>query len=165
MKSINKIMRVTVLVAGFFAFGILAYAGEEEEKQLTKQDVPVAVLSAFEKAYPKAVVKGYSKEEKDGKTLYEVESLEGKTHRDVTFLEDGSLVVLEEVVAAKSLPEAVRQTVKKEHPKGKIKLAEKITEGATVSYEVVVAAGKKKFEIKLDASGKVIGSEEAKESE
>ncbi len=161
----GRVVRTAGLVAGIFAFAVFAFAGEEEEKQLTKQDVPVAVLAAFEKAYPKAVVKGYSKEEKDGKTLYEVESLEGKTHLDVSYLEDGSLFVTEEVVAVKSLPEAVRQTVKKEHPKGKIKLAEKITEGTIVEYEVVVALGKKKFEIKLDASGKVLESEEAKEAE
>jgi hypothetical protein len=86
--------------------------------------------------------------------------MEGKIHRDVSYLEDGSLFVTEEVVAAKSLPVAVRQMVKKKHPKGKIELAEKITEGTTVSYEVVVAAGKKKFEVKLDKNGLVLASEE-----
>lgn len=165
MKPRGRIMRAAVLAAGMLAFAALAYADEEKEEQLAKQDVPGAVLSAFEKTYSKAVVKGYSREEKDGKTLYEVESLEGKIHRDVSYLEDGSLVLVEEVVAVKSLPEAVRQTVKKEHPKGKIELAEKIMQGTTIKYEVVVTEGKKKLEIKLDASGKVLKSEEAQESE
>ena len=162
---LSRIVRTAGLAAGVFAFGVLASANEDKEKQLAKNDVPAAVLSAFEKAYPKAVVKGYSQEEKDGKTVYEVESLEGKTHRDVSYLADGSLVVTEEVVAAKNLPAAVRQAVIKGHPKGKIALAEKITEGKTIEYEVVVADGKTKIEIKLDVSGKVLESEEAKQTE
>lgn len=162
---ISRVVRTAGLAAGIFAFAVFAWAGEDKEQQLARGDVPAAVLAAFEKAYPKVEIKGYTKEEKDGKIHYEIESMEGKIHRDVSYLEDGSLFVVEEVVAAKSLPEAVRQAVKKEHPKGKIELAEKITEGAAVSYEVVVAAGKKKFEVKLDASGKVIESEEAIQAE
>ena len=165
MKPRSKIIRGVVLTASIFTFGALAYADEEKEEQLAKQELPPAVVSAFEKAYPKAVAKGYSREEKDGKTLYEVENLEGKIHRDISYLENGSLVVTEEVVAAKSLPERVRQAVKKEHPKGKIEQAEKITQGTTVEYEVVVALGKKEIEIKLDRSGKVVETEEVKESE
>ncbi len=162
---ISRVVLTAGLVVVMFAFGVLAVPKEEKEEQITKQEVPAAVLAAFEKAYPKVEIKGYTREEKDGKTVYEVESMERKIHRDVTYFEDGTLYLVEEVVAAKSLPEAVRQTVKKEHPKGKIELAEKITEGATVSYEVVVAAGKKKFEVKLDASGKVLESEEAGQGE
>ena len=159
MKRTVKMIWTGVLAAGIFASVNIANAKEEKEKQLGKKDVPATVLAAFEKAYPKAVAKGYSREEKDGKAFYEIESLEGKTHRDVSFLEDGSVIETEEVVAVKSLPEAVREAVKKDHPKGMFLRAEKISRGTTVEYEVIVTQGKKKTEVKLDALGKVLETE------
>ncbi len=159
MKRSVKIISAGILAVGIFAFGVFANAKEEKEKQLGKKEVPAAVLAAFEKAYPKAVAKGYSWEEKDGKALYEIESLEGKIHRDVSFLENGRVFEKEEVVAVNSLPEAVREAVKKDHPKGMFLRAEKISRGTTVEYEVVIAQGKKKTEVKLDAGGKILETE------
>jgi hypothetical protein len=63
----GRAVRLAVLAVGIFAFAIIAWAGEDKEQQLAREDVPVAVLAAFEEAYPKAAIKGFTKEEKDGK--------------------------------------------------------------------------------------------------
>jgi hypothetical protein len=137
----------------------LALPLSAQEKRLKKGEVPRAVLSAFEKAYPHATVKGYSSEPKDGKTAYEVESMEVKTHRDVLYAADGTVLEIEESMAVSDLPEEVRVAVKKDYPKGSIASAEKLTKGEATEYEVIVKHGKMKTEIRLDPSGKILEKE------
>src|SRR3990172_5700352 len=112
-----------------------AWAQEDQEAKIEKKDVPAVVLAAFAKAFPKATVKGYAKEMEKGQTMYEVECVEGKTHRDVTFAPDGKLLMVEEEVEMSQVPEAVRQALEKKFPKAKVDIAEKITDGKTVAYE------------------------------
>ncbi|HEV8384402.1 MAG TPA: PepSY-like domain-containing protein [Candidatus Acidoferrales bacterium] len=132
-------------------------AGEKEEgeTQVAKKDVPAPVLAAFAKAYPNALVKGYAKESEKGQTMYEVESMEGKTHRDVSYSPEGKLLIVEESMDMKDVPAAVQQALEKKFPKAKINLVEKVTEGGSVGYEfkLTTAAGKK-VEVKFDADGK-----------
>ncbi len=128
---------------------------EEGETKVARKDVPAPVLAAFEKAYPKATIKGFSKEKEKGQTVYEVESVEGKTHRDVSYAADGKLLITEESVEMKDVPAAVQQALNRKYPKAKVDLAEKVTEGTSVGYEfhLTTAAGKK-AEVKFDAKGK-----------
>jgi hypothetical protein len=128
---------------------------EEGEAKVEKKDVPAPVLTAFAKAYPKATVKGYAKESEKGQTMYEVESMEGKTHRDVSYAPDGKLLVVEESMDVKDVPAAVQQALEKKFPKAKVNLVEKVTENNSIGYEfkVTTAAGKK-AEVKFDTMGK-----------
>jgi hypothetical protein len=128
---------------------------DEGETRVTKKEVPAAVLAAFAKTYPKAAVKGYAKEIKDGKPVYEVESIEGATHRDVSFAPDGKLLVVEERMDMKDVPAVVQLALEKKYPKATINLAEKVMEGTTVAYEFhLTSAAGKEAEVKFDASGK-----------
>lgn len=130
---------------------------EDQETQVQKKDVPEPVLAAFAKAYPKATIKGYAKEMEKGQTMYEVESVEGKTHRDVSFAPDGKLLVVEESMELKDVPAAVQQALEKKFPKAKVNLVEKVTEGTSIGYEFkVTTAEGKKAEVKFDARGKEV---------
>ena len=128
---------------------------DEGETKVMKKDVPAPVLAAFAKAYPHATVKGYAKEMKNGNSVYEVESMEGATHLDVSFAADGKLLVVEESMAMKDVPAVVQQALEKKYPKAKVSLAEKVMEGNTVAYEFHVTTAKgKEAEVKFDAKGK-----------
>jgi hypothetical protein len=132
---------------------------EAGETKITKKDVPAAVIAAFEKAYPKATLKGFSKEVEKGQTLYEVESVEGKMTRDATYSADGKVVAVEESMDMKDVPAAVQQALEKKYPKAKVNLAEKVMEGTSVGYEFkVTTAEGKKAEVKFDANGKEVKS-------
>jgi len=135
----------------------LAASAPAQEKKITKNEVPAPVLASFAKVFPKAQATGFSQEKEDGKMLYEVESKEGTISRDVTFAADGKLMVVEEAVAVKDLPAAVRATFDKE--KAKLSMAEKVTRGATIEYEGHFNDGKKKYEVVTDASGKLLKRE------
>ncbi len=134
----------------------LTLGAQEKEKKITKKEVPPAVLSAFQKSYPKATIKGIAEERKDGKIYYEIESLDGKTSRDLLYQADGSVAEIEEGMAFADLPEAIKTTVNSKYPKAKITEVEKVLKGTDVSYGVALKSAKGKVELSLDASGKVL---------
>ncbi len=153
MQSIRRMAVVSLVLIVVFALAVDASA---KEKKITKKDVPSAVISAFVKAYPKAEVKGYSTETENGKTYYEVESMQGKTSLDVSYLADGTATEVEEGVAAKDLPNPVMQAVKAKYPKGKIAKAEKKTADTLVTYELKVKTGKTHARLEIDPTGKIL---------
>jgi hypothetical protein len=63
---------VTVIVS------LLSFTAFAQEVKLKKKQVPRAVISAFESAYPQATIRGFAREKENGKVYYEVESGEGQ---------------------------------------------------------------------------------------
>jgi glycine cleavage system H lipoate-binding protein len=127
-----------------------------QEKKISQKNVPPAVLAAFEKAYPHAKIKGTSTEVEHGKTYFEIESVDGTQARDILYLADGTVVEIEEAVAAGALPGAVKSAISEEFVKAKITKAEKTTKGTEISYEVHISLGSKRGSIVVDPTGKVL---------
>lgn len=134
-----------------FVFAMPTFAGE---KKITKKDVPPAILKASEQTYPKATVNAYAKESENGKTFYELETVDGTTRRDLLYTEDGKVAEIEEVVAMKDLPDAVAKAFAKESSKSLPTKIEKVTRGEKVTYEF--AMGKGKSEPVIDQTGVVV---------
>lgn len=141
-----------LLVAGLIAS---PQAGAQEKK-IAKKDVPAAVLSAFAKTYPSAKIKGTSTEVENGKTYYEIESLDGKQARDILYNPDGTVAEIEETISPRALPAPVSTTIALEMPKVVISKAERVQKGAEISYEVHVKLGLKTGSIVVSDSGKVL---------
>ncbi len=140
-------------------------ASQTKEKKLTRQQIPAAVVEAFQKAYPKATIKGAGQETEDSTTLIEIESVDGSVKRDVQYTSDGKVVEIEERVTTGTLPDSARETIRKEYPKGKVEKAERVTRGGTTQFEVVVAVGKKRTELVFDNSGKTVKTESGKKDQ
>ncbi len=157
-----RLIETTICSALFLT---LALGAQAQEKKLAKKDIPPPVLAAFQKAYPKAILKSVAEEKKDGKTTYEIESLDGKTGRDLHYLADGTVVEIEETIAIAEIPEAVKNAVTGKYPKGKIAKAEKVTKGSSVSYDIEIKTGKGMVSMDVDASGKVLKEEKGKGKE
>jgi hypothetical protein len=134
--------------------------GEEEEEgkegKLDLKILPDAVLSAFRAAYPKAVVKGASKETEKGATYFEVESVDGKLNRDLLYTADGKAVEIEESIAATDLPAAVQQTLSKEYPGAKVLKAERMTKGNQILFELRIQIKDKQTGVTIDPNGKIL---------
>lgn len=73
---------------------------------------------------------------------------------DVSYNLDGTVVEVEEGIAAKDLPSSMRQAVKSEYPNGRIDRAERRTVGETVTYEIRMRLGKKRVGMEIDSSGR-----------
>ena len=149
----NRILRLSFCV---IMCGIVLELGIASEKKIAKKDVPPEVLSAFEKKYPTANIKGFSMVKEEGKTFYEIESLDGTTSRDVLYTPDGTVAEIEEVIPPDELPKVVRDGLMKKHKKAIILRAESTMKEDRTTYEVLVKIGKKKREITVDAAGSVL---------
>jgi hypothetical protein len=144
-----------VFVAALLACATVL-ASAQGEQRIKVKDLPGAVTAALHKAYPNAKIRGASKEVENGKTLYEVESVDGKITRDLLYNTDGMCVEIEETIPVKALPSDVADALKKGFPKGKVMKSEQLTKGETIQYELVIQSGKEKHEVVFDAKGAIV---------
>ncbi len=134
-------------------------AKEKEEAKPATVDLkvlPPAVLAAFRASYPKAVIRGASKESEKGVTYYEVESVDGKMNRDLLYTVDGKAVEVEEAIAPGALPPAVLDALGKAYPGYKILKAEDMTKDGQKLFELRIQVKDKKMGVTVDPSGKII---------
>jgi hypothetical protein len=151
------------VVAVIALLAVVASAGEAEAVE--KENLPEAVLKAFQKAYPNVQIAGYDTETEKGQTHYEIETKADQFEKDYIYLEDGTLVQIEEGMPVKSLPQSVMGALKKAHPGGEVEEAEKITRGTTIEYEIVVEVDDGEFEMLVSSDGQVLASGEMEEEE
>ena len=171
MVAIQRMFRSILLIAIAASLGLVYQANAQGEKEsgkehrLTKKDLPAAVISAFQKQYPNAKIKGVSSEVEDSTAYYEIESVDSTSRRTVLYTSDGKLTEIEEVVSSKQLPDSARAEIAKTYPKGKVEAAEKVTKGDKTTYEVKIENGKENIEAVFDSNGKLINAEKVKGEE
>jgi hypothetical protein len=117
--------------------------------------LPAAVTAAFKKTYPNAVIRGTARESEGGKTVYEVESVENARARDLIYTADGTVMEIEEEMNPADLPAPVTAGVKKLYPTATIAVAEKLTQGTTIQYELQLRGAAKKS-VSLMPDGKPV---------
>ena len=106
--------------------------------------LPAPVTAAFRKAYPQATIRGTSKETENGKTVYEVESVENGKARDLIYAADGAVIEIEEEMNPADLPAPVTAALTKLYPKAIVAVAERQTRGTMVQYELQIKGAAKK---------------------
>jgi hypothetical protein len=143
------------------AFGALAFSGGTsslwaQEQKISCDAVPAPVRASFEKAYAKADMSSCLKETEKGKTSYEIDSKSGENRLTVRFQADGKVIRAEETIATADVPEPVKQAAQKKYAGGEIALAQKVTSGNAVTYELHVKHRNKTVEVAFDANGKEV---------
>jgi hypothetical protein len=109
----------------------------------SKHKLPDAVTTAFKTAYPDAIIKNAGKETEDGKTVYEVESVDKGLNRDLVYSADGTVLECEEQVKDADVPAPILAALKQLYPKATITKAERTTKGQSVQYDLALqGAGK-----------------------
>ncbi len=162
MKTLHHILFLNLFV------GVILLAGEkgaycQQEKEVAKKELPAAVRAAFEKAYPNATIKGASSEKEHGKLLYEIESVDGSTLRDILYTPEGKVLEVEETVVVDSLPSVVLKAIHKQSSDGKIVKAEKVMRGKTLEYEIHIEKNNRMSELVIDTKGHVVKTKQMKE--
>ena len=151
-KHIAWMMMAMVMILS----SVLVVHAQEKKKKYSKKDLPAEVLSAFQKAYPKATIKGVDKEKENGTTYFEIESVDGKTKRDLLYTTEGKVSEIEESIEVSSLSAEIKTSLKKEYPKATIVKAEKVTQDSTTRYELHIKVGKKTSEVVFDLAGNIL---------
>lgn len=117
--------------------------------------LPAPVVAAFRTSYPNATIKNVAKETENGRTVWEVESVDNNLTRDIVYNPDGTIVDMEEEVAIASLPAAVTDAVKAKHSKATITKAEKTTAGQKTWFELTLK-GAAVTSIEMTPEGKLM---------
>lgn len=162
--------RFTSLAAGAtLALFVVAAAARGDEENVPLDKVPKPVLEAAKKRFPKAEVKGASKETENGKTVYEVTFKQDGKNIDVTLTPEGTITLIEQEVAFAALPKPVATALTKKYPGAKYQIVESVTKVAggkeTLEYYEahLTTADKKAIEAEVFPDGKLKGEAEDKE--
>jgi len=158
-------MKLTRVLPPLFALAFAAsVAGAAEQPPAAKAakpavapSAPAPILAAFKAAYPHATMKTAAEEKENGKVVWEVESTENGLGRDLVYTPDGTVVEIEEEVPSAQLPAPVTAAVKAQYPSARIVKGERVTRGATVTYELQLAGAARKS-IELTPEGKPVAS-------
>ncbi len=151
MKNVARQLSVVLFIVGF-----MGAASAQDSVKVLKKDVPESVLTAFRKAYPKAIVKTYSRETREGSICYELESKDGATKRDVIYAANGDVMEIEEAMKRSNLPAVVMATLTKNYPNAKITAAEKLIKGTMVQYESTIKVGSNTIDLLFSDVGELI---------
>jgi len=123
-------------------------AEESEEHAIQEAQVPAAVRNAFRHAWPTARATKYTSEHENGRTVYEIESVDGTVHRDLLLAADGAILETETQVAPAQLPAPVR-TAAEAHG-AHINVAELVVTGRDTTYEISIRGKSHKLHLRPD---------------
>ena len=113
----KRLMFLTLMLCGLALQPLSAQ--DQPETKVKLQDLPAAVQEAVKVHSKSATVRGFSKEIKDGRALYEVElSVKGLT-RDLTLDAQGNVVADEQQTTLQDIPAAARAAIEKAATGGK----------------------------------------------
>lgn len=153
-----NISRLFLLAA---SVALLATSSPAQEKKIKRSDLPAAVEKTVAAQSRGAVVRGFSQENENGQTYYEVEMTVNGHGKDVTINPAGAVVEVEEEVALDSLPPAVKDGLQAKAGKGKVVQVESITKhDKLVAYEAGVTTGGKKSEVQVGPDGRPLDHQE-----
>jgi hypothetical protein len=158
-------------VGGILGLLALGSGARAQEVQIKLDQVPQAVMDSAKDKFPGAEHRGAAKETEEGKTVYEIAMTHEGHKMDVTFEEDGKLVLVETEVPEADVPEVVLKSAKDKYPGAKIDLVESVKKGPKVKTEVdyyefhLTTSDNKSAEIEADSKGKILKTEEKKEKE
>ncbi len=140
--------------------------GSAYAQKVKESDVPAAVKEAFKKAYPKAEIEKWEKEDGNYEAEFEIEGVDktgkkSEVEGSVVYTATGELVQTEEEIRVSDLPKAAMEYIEKNVQK-KIKEASKITEAkGTVNYEAEAGGEDYIF----DSEGKFLKKEQDTEKD
>lgn len=155
-------------LAGLMLIGVVScteqpngHADAEHKEKLAAGSLPQPVADALNAKFPRAQVDKCTKETEAGKDVYDIEFRQDGTKLEADIFADGTIHNWEKEIAAKDLPEPVRQAVEKKYPKSTVTEAMAVTEvkagkEALAEYEVTLeTAEKKSVELTVAPDGKI----------
>lgn len=129
-------------------------AGTKPAKAKMPKDLPAAVRATVETETRNATLKGVSKEQEHGKTVYELESIVDGRTRDLMIDGAGKVYLVEEQLDVEKAPPAVKSALE---ARGRIVKLESVTEAGKTHYEgqVRLQTGKT-VAVEVDADGQPV---------
>jgi hypothetical protein len=126
----------------------------QAEAHVPCKTLPAAVLHQAKVEAGDATIRGCVKDKEDGKLTYEVETLKDGRSRDILFDDSGTVLEVEQEVAAGSLPPAVSDAIARAANGSKVGKVESVTRGGVIaSYETTIMKKGRRQEIAFSPQG------------
>jgi threonine dehydrogenase-like Zn-dependent dehydrogenase len=126
----------------------------QAEAHVPCKTLPAAVLHQAKVEAVDATIRGCVKDKEDGKLTYEVETLKDGRSRDILFDASGTVLEVEQEVAAGSLPPAVSDAIARAANGSKVGKVESVTRGGVIaSYETTIMKKGRRQEIAFSPQG------------
>jgi hypothetical protein len=126
----------------------------QAEARVPCKTLPAAVLHQAKVEVGDATIRGCVKDKEDGKLTYEVETLKDGRSRDILFDASGTVLEVEQEVAAGSLPPAVSDAIARAANGSKVGKVESVTRGGVIaSYETTIMKKGRRQEIAFSPQG------------
>jgi uncharacterized membrane protein YkoI len=133
-------------------------------EKIEVNELPKGASDALKAKFPKAEITEAEMEMRDGRKIYEIKLLDGKTEVSVSIFGDGKITEIEKQLDPKNLPKAIAEAIEAKFPKSTVTEAREVTLNDQTTFEVsLTAANGKKFELSLDPAGKILEATEVKE--
>ena len=153
--EMSRVIARSWITTAMMLCGALGAARAESVNGNTVADLPSAVLSAFQKAYPEDVIQNVDVEQKNDVTYFEIESKNGAHDRSVLYTVDGQLYEIEESVPITGLPAAVLDAAATSHPDGTIISAVSVWRDGPQGYELQIETDNGVSELVVASNGSV----------
>jgi hypothetical protein len=145
------------LTAAFLA-ALIATAAQmtaaQAETHVPCKTLPAAVLRQAKIEAGEATIRGCVKDREDGKLTYEVETLKDGKSKDIALDASGSVLEVEQEVAARSLPAPVSDAIARAAHGTKVGKVESVTRGGVIaSYETTIMKKGRRQEIAFSPQG------------
>jgi hypothetical protein len=111
-------------------------ATKQSARAAANVKLPDSISAAFREAYPSAIIRATACGTDDGRTVYHIESVDHGLARRLVYDPDGTVVAVGVQVPIANLPRAVSRALTALYPKATITLAQRITRGPLVHYEL-----------------------------
>lgn len=142
------------------------HAADKKPEKIAFDKAPKPIQNAVNGRFPGADVTNLTKEDEDGKTVFDVELKHRGRKYEMDINEDGTIVEIEKEVALKDAPSALPKTLDGRYPKAKIREVMEVNKvkGKVETpdhYEITIeTADGKRHEVLVSLDGKTIKGEE-----
>jgi threonine dehydrogenase-like Zn-dependent dehydrogenase len=142
------------LLAIAFSASMIAAATVHAESHVSCNTLPAAVLQHAKLEAGDATIRGCVKDKENGKLIYEVETLKDGKSMDIVLDASGTVLEVEQEVAASNVPAAVSDAIAKAANGGKVGKIESVSRnGAIASYETTIASQGRRREVAFSPEG------------
>lgn len=160
--KLKPVIRNLFVVAVSLGITACVSANEEKEETVSMDKVPQAAKDTLKQYAAESDVKSVEKGDQDGAKVFEFEIAQSKHSFEVAITPDGKFMGTEEDIQLADIPDAAQTALKAQAGDSKMSGFEKaVDKNHKTTYEADIEKGGKKFEVAVDADGKVVSTESA----
>lgn len=121
-----------------------------------KVEIEQTISSKVKKSFPKFSIVSTNKDQRNGNNVYVVEIKAENDIRSLVYSESGILVEMRQRIQPEKLPITLTKSVQLQYPESVVFMAQKISRGKKIIYQLAIKTGTRRIELNLNEQGKLL---------